>query len=231
MIIENHSGVNVLRDDLLPGGTKSVFIGQLLDPSKDFYVYASPVYGGFQIALAHHCSSIGKRAVIFSAKRSQPYSNTLKAKAAGATIYQVEHGYLSNCQAKAKIFCQQNNAQLITFGANYPQAISSISARMRQVTEQLGKEPEIIYCAVGSGTLLKGIIAGTTEAKIVGVLVGAEYNEPVPERVKLVRYPKTFDYESKVQVPFPSCANYDRKAWEILMKENIKKNVMFWNVL
>lgn len=232
MIIENHNGINVLRDDLLPGGTKSIFIGQLLDPTKNFYVYASPVYGGFQIALAHYCTSIGKKAVIFCAYRGEAFQNTLQAKAAGAIIYQVHHGYLSNCTSKAKLFCEKtNNAQLIKFGANYPQAIVAIAERMRLVTQQLGKEPEIIYCAVGSGTLLKGLINGTDKARIIGVMVGAEYKEAVPDRVELVRYPKPFQYESKAPIPFPSCANYDRKAWEICLTEKDKSNVLFWNVL
>lgn len=50
--IEQHNGVSVLRDDLLPGGTKACFIGELLAPSFACHVYASPVYGAFQIALA-----------------------------------------------------------------------------------------------------------------------------------------------------------------------------------
>ena len=231
MTIENHNGITVLRDDLLPGGTKSTFIGSLLNPGKDFYVYASPVYGGFQIALAHYCRSIGKQAVIFCAKRKEPYTNTLMAKAAGAIVYQVPNGYLSNCTAKAKVFCEKNNAQLLSFGANYPEAIAAIADRMRSVSLSLGYEPSKIYCAVGSGTLLKGLIQGTETARIVGVLVGAEYSEAVPDRVTLIRYPKRFAFESKAVAPFPSCANYDRKAWEYCMKEHVKDKVLFWNVL
>ena len=96
---------------------------------------------------------------------------------------------------------------------------------------QLGEEPAKIYFAVGSGTLLKGLIKGTKTAKLVGVLVGAEFTEPVPDRVELLRYPRPFDYESKAPVPFPSCANYDRKAWEFCMKEEDRKKILFWNVL
>ena len=52
----------MLRDDLLLGGTKSRFIEKLLNKEKDGYVYASPVYGGFQIALAGVCKKINKQA-------------------------------------------------------------------------------------------------------------------------------------------------------------------------
>jgi len=48
--IEKHKGVNVLRDDLLIGGTKSILMPSIIGDDLE-YVYASPVYGGFQIAL------------------------------------------------------------------------------------------------------------------------------------------------------------------------------------
>ena len=85
--VERHNGVNVLRDDLLPGGTKACFIGELLNQAFDCHVYASPVYGAFQIALAEYCRANGRQAVIFCAKRGQPHENTLKAKAAGARVF------------------------------------------------------------------------------------------------------------------------------------------------
>ncbi len=231
MTIENHNGINVLRDDLLPGGTKSIFLHKILDTTKDYFVYASPVYGGMQIALAHYCSSIGKKAVIFCARRKSPHPNTLRAKAAGAIIYQVPYGYLTNCQAKATRFAEANNGQVVTFGANYPVAIDAIADRMRKVTSVLGKEPTKIYCAVGSGTLIKGILQGTDTAKVHGVLVGADFSLDGTNRATFIRYPKPFDYESKISSPFPSCKNYDLKAWEYCLKEKEKQNILFWNVL
>ena len=43
--IEKHNNVYVLRDDLLPGGSKSILMNHILDPNYDEYIYASPVYG------------------------------------------------------------------------------------------------------------------------------------------------------------------------------------------
>ena len=48
--LEQHNGYTVLRDDNLLGGTKSVFIERMIPPGASEVVYASPVYGGFQIA-------------------------------------------------------------------------------------------------------------------------------------------------------------------------------------
>lgn len=231
MVIEKHNGVTVLRDDLLPGGTKSVFLDMIVDPKKHFIVYASPVYGGMQIALAAYCHRVGKQAVIFCAKRNKPHSNSLKAKEAGAIVYQVPHGYLSHCQKSAKEFSEKNNGQLIKFGGDYPVAIDAIANRMLQVISQLGHEPEEIFCAAGSGTLLKGIIKGTRTSKITAVQVGAELTIQQNDRVSIVKHHKPFEYESKYKAPFPSCANYDLKAWEACMKLKTSDNVLFWNVL
>lgn len=105
-----------------------------------------------------------------------------------------------------------------------------INDRMKAITASLGGEPDTIYCAVGSGTLLKGIIAGTTSARIVGVMVGAEYKDSVTDRVKLLRYSKGFEVDSNAVAPFPSCKNYDLKAWEYCMRDKPEGKVLFWNV-
>lgn len=232
MVIEQYNGVHVLRDDLLPGGTKSTFLHLLIDQSKKYIVYASPVYGGMQIALAHYCSSVGKQAVIFCAKRKEPHANTLQAKAAGAMIIQVPHGYLSNVQSKAKEFVKNNGGQLLPFGANTPEAVEAIGFRMRQVSAEMGSEPDEIFCAIGSGTLLQGILQGTETAKVFGVQVGAELSIKANNRLTILHYHKPFEYVSRFYAPFPSCANYDLKAWEYCLKykaENAK--TLFWNVL
>lgn len=231
MTIEQHNGVHVLRDDLLPGGTKSIILPKILDPSKDYYVYASPVYGGMQIALAAYCRSIGKQAVIFCAKRKQPHPNSLRAKASGAIIYQVPYGYLSNCQSKARDFVARNNAQLIEFGGNYPAAIQTIACRMRQLIHQMGSEPDEVYCAAGSGTLLRGILAGTTKAKVTAVQIGAQLTVERNHRLVIVRYNIPFEKECKLKAPFPSCPNYDLKAWDVCMRYKSRGKVLFWNVL
>lgn len=57
LTLEKHKGITVLRDDLLTGGTKSILMPSIISDS-DEYVYASPVYGGFQIALFAYCQKV-----------------------------------------------------------------------------------------------------------------------------------------------------------------------------
>lgn len=239
--LETYNGITVLRDDLLPGGTKSVLLPKLLDPSADEYVYASPVYGGFQIALSLYCQSIGKRATIFCAKRGlhNIHPNTQKCIDAGAKVIQVPYGYLSVIEARAREYVADDSSkQKLIFGAGSHGSISTIAKRMREVIKKLGREPKFIYCAVGSGTLVKGILAGTSTAIIHGVQVGKDFNYDHP-RLTMHKYAKSFDKVSTIKSPFPSMPNYDLKAWEFCVLSELNSpgpckppgEVLFWNVL
>lgn len=230
--LEQHEGITVLRDDLLPGGTKSRFLRQLLPMEFAEFVYASPVYGGFQIALAAVCQQLGKQATIFCALRKTPHPNTLAAKVYGARIYQVPAGYLSNVEAQARAYAEATGAYKLKFGANYPEAISAIATTMVNISAQMGGEPDQVWCAYGSGTLTKGILAGTAFSEVHAVEVGMPANIS-DGRLELYRYPRGFDKLAKITPPFTSCANYDAKAWEVLMQQerDPKARILFWNVL
>lgn len=235
IIIEKHYGINVLRDDLLDGGTKSILLEGIEKQYPDImeYVYASPVYGGFQIALSAYCKKKGLKATIFCAKRKHKHPNTLKCIQYGANVIEVYPGYLSVVEKRARDYCEQkSHVHKFIFGANTSENINLISQRAKKVFHQLGSEPDEIWVAVGSGTLVKGILQVVNTAKVYGVLVGAncDYSHP---NLTLIKYPKPFETESKFKAVFSSMANYDRKALEICLAHNSKpnKNILFWNVL
>ena len=189
---ENQTGIYVLRDDLLPGGTKSILLDSLLINHHDVneLVYASPCYGGFQIALSIFCKNNNKKATIFCAKRTMRHPNTEICIQNGANVIEVPYGYLSvvekhareylreprfphtpSLQTKGIILGAQCLAPLvplkIAFGANSPENITIIASRAKRViesfTEIYGKPPDEIWCAVGSGTLISGIIQAVAE--------------------------------------------------------------------
>lgn len=236
--LEVHNGITVLRDDLLEGGTKTRFLDKILDPEKKGYVYASPAYGGFQIALASVAKRLGKRAIVMVAKRKNLHPYTKKARELGANIIEVDHGYLSNVQAKARKTAEQFNYQYLEWGADYPEARRSIAETMRAITKKLGKEPDEVWCAVGSGTLFRGICTGTNKAKVKGVQVGADFEGLKPDRAEIIKYHLPFEKEAETKPPFNSTANYDAKAWEYCLKaqnqetnQHNGKTILFWNVL
>lgn len=235
IVIEEHYGIKVLRDDLLEGGTKSILLEGIEkdNPHITEYVYASPVYGGFQIALSAYCKKHGLKATIVCAKRAIKHTNTLKCMEYGANIIEVYPGYLSVAEKRAREYCENKpHIHKLVFGANTEENIHKIANRAKQVMRHLKYEPDEIWVAVGSGTLIKGISQAVKNAKIYGVLVGANFDYDHPN-VILIRYPKPFEKESKLNVAFPSMANYDRKALELCLahKRNPDSKVLFWNVL
>lgn len=228
MIIEKYKGVNVLRDDLLIGGSKSVLMPHIVKEDQE-YVYASPVYGGFQIALSAYSQSVGKKATIFCAKRKTKHPNTLKCIEYGAKVQEIPYGYLTVVEKRARDYCLLTGAKKIVFGAKDQRYKDILADRMSKVIEEIG-EPKEIWCAIGSGTLVESILQATTKSIINGVQVGAEYKSK-HDRLIVHRYHKSFDKISKEIAPFQSTQNYDLKAWEYCLKYKKSTDVFFWNVL
>ena len=226
--LEEYKNLTILRDDKLIGGTKSRFIKELLDPDKEGYIYCSLGYGAFQVALSQICKEVNKKCIIFSPDKKIKDINSKKVIKNGGNVIFIPYGYMSVLNRRAIDYNVEQKYQIVTFGADSNLAIERISQTMKEVFSMLRYEPKNIYCSVGSGTLLKGILKGTTDATIHGIIVGKDFKID-NERVKLIKYPKTFNYESKLEIDFPSNKNYDRKALEFALTDNIDKS-FFWNV-
>lgn len=217
--------IEIIRDDLLLGGTKGIIAEHIIQNNPfDTFIYASPVYGGFQIALSIFCKKYNKKCVIFCARRKTKHRNTLLCESYGATIIEIFPSYLSVIQKRARDY----DGYYIDFGAFSPLYISLLSSRVR-----LLKEPDEIWCAVGSGTLVSAILEGTEKCKVFGIVVGKKCSI-THDRLSLIYYDKPFEYECKFSCPFPSMPNYDRKAYEVLIRErgsNPTQTIYFWNVM
>ena len=236
--IEKHNDIHVLRDDLLMGGTKSILLSNLDEPNITEYVYASPVYGGFQLALSMYCKSVNKTATIFCAKRKTKHPNTLKCLFYGANIIEIDYGYLSVIEKHAREYSNGKvNVNKIVFGSKTEENINLLANRTKHVIEKLGREPDELWVAVGSGTLISGILrAVSNNVKVYGVQVGADFTtETEYKNLTIIKYPKSFDKESKIKTEFPSMPNYDLKAFELCIANNKlipnNKMILFWNVL
>lgn len=100
-VVERIGALIVVRDDLLPGGTKDRVAGVVVAGASGV-VYASPGEGYAQMAIARACSARGIPAVIFTAARKKPHRNTIRAATFGADIMPVRPGYLCVVQARAR---------------------------------------------------------------------------------------------------------------------------------
>lgn len=224
-IVERHSGIMVVRDDLFPGGTKARYIGRVFDGSAEA-VYASPAEGGAQTALAHTARRLGKRATIFVAQRARPHARTLEAARLGAKVVPVAPGYLSVVQSRAREYCRNTGAALIPFGAEIPGSIEAIAAAARAT----GLQPDEVWCAAGSGVLARGLALAWPKARRHVVQVGRDLKPKDVAGAHIHVHPLAFGRTAKAAPPFPSDAHYDAKAWEVCVGSSGPGQVLFWNV-
>lgn len=222
-VVENVEGFLVVRDDLLPGGTKMRAIMPLLaSEAAQEFVYASPAYGYAQLALAHCAALLGKRATVFTAKRKEPHRLTLATKKAGANIVQVPHGYLSNVTAKANAYAGEAGATVVPFGCEDERCLNAIAQAAMTI-----QEPAEVWSVAGSGVLTRGLQRAWPNAKFFAVLVGKKDSDT--GRAERIEHPLPFERDAKVLPPFPSAANYDAKAWSFI-QEVASPGALFWNV-
>jgi hypothetical protein len=220
-VLETHEGFVVVRDDLVPGGTKRRIIPRLLGAAGE-YVYAGPAYGYAQIALAHACREAGKRATVFVAKRGELHPRTREANHAGARVVQVPHGYLSNVRAKAKAYAAAHGAELLPFGLDVP----AFHEGLAELARSIGHHPREVWVAAGSGALCRALRVAWPEASFHAVRVGAALTL---EGVTVHEAPEAFERDARVRPPFPSCSNYDAKVWQF-MRVHAAPGALFWNV-
>jgi hypothetical protein len=233
IIIEQYNGVDVLRDDLLDGGSKARFLPYLIQGQKEV-VFGAPFCGGAPVCLSVWGKKMGIKVTLFYAKRKNLHRNQKIALENGATLYQVPFGYMSNVQAKAKKYCQDTGALFLPLGFDVPEANNPFISQMKEVRSQHGKYDEV-WVSNGSGMLTRCLAHAFADAKIKSVVVGLKSRntkQKYPDNVEIVECPYKFEQDCKTVPPFKSSENYDAKAWEQLMIRGTQgKRILFWNVL
>ena len=219
--IDDIGGILVVRDDLIPGGTKRRVLGPLL-AGADEWVYASPAQGYAQVALAHACRETGKRATVFVARRREPHKRTREAIEAGAHVVQVPVGYLTVVAARARAYAAETGAGLLPFGFDTPAFVAALA----DLARSLSLSPPEVWCVAGSGTLSRALQQAWPEAAHHAVRIGAAPRAGV---ARLYQAPEPFERDATLLPPFPSCSNYDAKAWRFITRHASPGSV-FWNV-
>lgn len=218
-------GIRVVRDDLVTGGTKRRALERVLAglESSEF-IYATPAYGFAQIALAAACRSLGKRATIVVAGRKVRHPRTQLAADLGAEIVEVEKGgYLTVVQKRAKDLAAERGAYLVPFGMDDPIFVDAIA----QIALELpGPVPTEVWTVAGSGVLTRALQKAWPGASFHAVQIG---KDPEIGTAKLWKAPEKFEDPARDPPPFPSCDNYDAKAWRFIM-EHAQPGALFWNV-
>lgn len=225
-VVEKRDGIFVVRDDLFPGGTKARFVPELFRGAQEV-VYGSPAEGGAQTALATVAARLGKRATIFVAARGARHPRTAHAARLGANVIEVRPGYLGVVKARAAEYCRATGARLAPFGMNLPEAVAIIAEAARATEE----DPDEVWCASGSGVLIRSLAMAWPRAALHAVQVGRAL---APEEVAGARiwpHPLPFGKAAAERPPFPSDPHYDAKAWGFCVRNATPgRRILFWNV-
>jgi hypothetical protein len=227
IVLQRVEALQVVRDDLMPGGTKARALSVLFDMEHREYVYASPVQGYAQVALAHCAKAAGCYAHIFCAGRNEWHARTKEAAALGAVVHELRPGYLTQVQAAARAFVERTpEAKLLPFGLDDEAFLEALAAVGRKVARRLFVQPPEVWSVAGSGVLTRALQRVWPDAEFHAVQIG---HAPNVGRAILHRAPERFENDAKLPPPFPSCSNYDAKAWRFIQQQ-AKPDALFWNV-
>ena len=233
-VVEQFGDKYILRADFAPGGLKA-FGGErvIAETPKDTLVYCAPRQGHAPDAIAMLAQMYNKKCVFFCPASSE-VSNHQGALFAYAhtdmRFFKIAAMPVLNSYAKK--WAEKNNAQYLPFGLTGNATVTAGLANMaNMVTNLIGHEPSEIWCAVSTGTMIRALQIGWPNAKAYGVAVARNIHDGEIGDAKVITATMPFLKAHPIanEMPFPTTAAYDAKAWEGFVK-NGKPGAIFINV-
>lgn len=228
-VIDRYGDILVVRDDLLPGGTKRRFLYRYLQSAPHIreWVYASPRVGYAQVALGYACRDLGLKATVVLPKgKHTPL--TEEAIRIGVNVIEVPMGFLSHTQHVAKEYATATtDAALLPFGLDHPLVIEEIA----RIARTLPVTPSEVWTCISSGVLSRGLQQAWPEAVVYGVRVGHATTDAERGRAVVMDAPYKFVQPCRAidRPPFPSSVYYDAKVWSFI-RQRASRGALFWNV-
>jgi hypothetical protein len=233
IVIKEHEGVKVVREDLsLKGGTKSrageFLISQI---KKQTLVYVVPRVGHAGLAIMELAKLYNKEVIFFMPackEISEHQANIINMGPKDVIFERI--AAMPNLNRLAKNFADKNGFEFVPFGLNHPYTIAGFV----RICENLLKnydEPEELWSVVSTGVLTRGLQVGFPNTKMKGVCVARNMKHGELGRTEIISEPLPFlKDEKKINLPeFDTVPSYDGKGWKYVPK-NTGKNVWFWNV-
>src|SRR5438128_11379913 len=94
------------------------------------------------------------------------------------------------------------------------------------VARGLKVSPSEVWTVAGSGVLTRALQLAWPAARFFAVQVGTA---PNAGRAEVIKARERFEQDAKVRPPFPSCSNFDAKAWRFI-QQRAAPGALFWNV-
>jgi len=218
LVIEEHEGFYVVRDDLLEGGSKRRFADRLIREemsagANEFVYGGCPANGYAQMSITLQAQAYGAKATFFMAKRNMEN--------------------LHEYQKKALDYYNEDpvNRRLLQLGLDDNRVREDIRDLAKTIETDYNINLSEIWSVGSSGTLTRGLQMAFPDKDVHVVSVGHTMKQYEVGRAILHRSHLKFTQEVKEEdmPPFPSVPTYDAKAWKV-MREHAKPGSLFWNV-
>lgn len=217
-------GFKIIREDLLPGGTKQRALYRFLE-NKTKVVYAGPCSGIAQVAMGVIGKSLNIETIMFGA--GKPTKLTEKAISYGVKQMPVSSS-LREAKIKAGEYIEANGGELLPFGLDDPDFINLLSSSLIAAKKKLN--PKRMWVVAGSGVLLRTLYNVFPQTYFLAVQVGRKinYSNIRPERTQVFVHPLKFNEIPDDLPPYPTVPNYDGKLWFFVKKYGLKGDYV-WN--
>jgi len=240
LVIEEHEGFHVVRDDLLEGGSKRRFVDRLLreeiaEGANEFVYGGCPANGYAQLSIPLQAREYGCRTTLFMAKRSMNNLHEYQKRALkyGADIHWVPAGMLQVTKKRALDYYNEDpvHRRLLQLGLDDQRVREDIRDLAKNIEQDYDINISEVWSVGSSGTLTRGLQMAFPDKDVHVVSVGHSMKQNEVGRAILHRSDLKFTDEVKEEdkPPFPSVPTYDAKAWKI-MREQAKPGSLFWNV-
>lgn len=245
-VLPHDSYTLVVRDDLLPGGTKRRALDYLIGHHPSYthineWVYgSSPAHGYAQLAVSLVCRIYNKRAVLFMADRSEATRHPLQCAGllAGGDYRWVPNGMLSVTEKRARdyVAADPTTRMLLPMGGDTPEAVASLVSVMSAMATQMPvRDQLVIWSVISSGTLSRALQYTFPQASVHGVIVG---HRPTREQSgRAILHQSPYPFRSPIKTieapPYPSAPEYDAKLWPFFCQwrhEHPTTPALIWNV-
>jgi hypothetical protein len=241
--------VHVVRDDLLPGGTKQravipYLVAKAARGSREM-VYASPFCGYAQVALAAGCAAVGLRARVFCEEDpsfpglGRAHAFARRAAELGASVRILPS--LPAAEEAAWRHAHRAGSEKIPLGFDCPLfhdlLVAAIDRELPRIVRRLESPPRRVWLPVGSGTLARafhrvlppGISLECVDVRVLPPgAVQLERLRGIP-RLRLWPAPERFAEPAELAPPVPSNTHYDAKLWRFITTQ-ARDGDLWWNV-
>lgn len=215
-IVEQYGSQWVLRADLAPAGLKAYGAEQLIAQTKeDILVYCAPRVGHAPDAIATLADMYGKKCVFFCPASEQPSKHQAVLKARNADLRFIRIAAMPTLNIYAKRWAEKHGAKFLPFGLSGVPQVTAGLVKLADTVEQMIGEPSEVWMAVSTGTAIRALQIGWSNAVARGVAVARNMHDGELGEAHVRSHHMPFLRSVKpAELPhFQTTSNYDAKAW------------------